>query len=516
MVVDYTPTTIGAIQSTISSGMQALEHTIGNVRFIGDVTITKVQNWGVVFDASFDGEKIKCAWFQRNATLKDHTVYVICGKAQNTPYGMQIRVHSTEEDTAQISQTEKLTRLCTESGWFERKKKVDFLAYRRIGILSKTGSKGYDDFITQLRIPCERVLVEIALEGPKTESDIIRGISELTRASVDCILIIRGGGDFLDMSNSYDREPIFKSIVECAVPVISAIGHSNDDLLINRVCDFHTETPTTLACFIRGKWRDVMLQAYHDQRQHIAHHLATSYGVARRHMVDRLHQAMLEAREQFEVAKRAELATICPLPMYDMSDIGYADEDDAPHSNEHSIVVRLADGSYHRARLSVTRDRLDAATVDEIHRVEIDGADRTRNAPLAKRQKAYRDLRRRYERWRDRPFGGNATHADECADACTEDDSEADADADTDADTDADSASDHNNGPCPLADEIARLEQYKTQLDLPEVQPCTLDVLHSVDATRADTLDVPGMMSLLRQLRYFVHTHCGVVADAGS
>ena len=486
-MTNYTATTIAEIQTTISSGMQTLEHKIGNVRFIGDVTITKVQNWGVAFDASFNGDKIKCVWFQRNATLKDHTVYVICGKAQYTPYGMQIRVHLAEEDTVQISQTEKLTRQCNESGWFDQKKHVDFLAYKKLGILSKKGSKGYEDFISQLRIPCDSVLLEITLEGPKTESDIIHGISELTRQNVDCILIIRGGGDFLDMSNSYDKASIFKSIVECTVPVISAIGHSNDDLLINRICDFHTETPTTLACFIRGQWRNVMQQAYHDQRQHVMHHLTTSYGVARRQMVEQLQVLLQATRAQFDAAKRLAMATICPLPMYSMSEIGY--DDDAPHSNVHEIVVRLSDGAYHLASLRITSERLDTAHVDETHQVEIDGDVRSKNAKLADIQDAHRDLHGRYMHWRERPFGDpTPVHSD---------------------------SDPENNEQSSLANQIALLEHYKKQLDLPHAQPCTLDILLTVDATRANTNDVLDMMSLLRQLRYFVQTYCDVACDGG-
>lgn len=486
-MVEYTPTTIAEIQNSISSGMQQLEHKIGHVRFAGDVTITKVQHWGVVFDASCGGEKLKCVWFQRNVDLKDHTVYVISGKAQYTPYGMQIRVHSTEEDTVQVSHTEQLTRLCQERGWFEHKTRVDFRAYKRLGILSKKGSKGYEDFIAQLRIPCESVLVEIALEGPKTELDIIHGIAELTRQRADCILIIRGGGDFLDMSHSYDKAPIFQSIVDCKLPVISAIGHSNDDLLINRVCDFHTETPTTLACFIRGQWREVMRQAYQEQMQHVLHHLSASYGTARRRMVELLQRQLHAKREEFDVAKRSAMAALCPEPICDMPDVAY-ESDDAPRT----IVVRLAGGAYHRACLRITSDRLDTADVDAIHQATIDGAARPQHAHLGAIQESHRALHARYVHWCDRPFGdATPVHAHSEPDRDDEDDE-----------------------PSLVASQIARLEHYKRGLDHPHTQPCTLDVLRSIHETReANADDVPEMLSTLRQLRYLLLTYGDAPGD---
>jgi exodeoxyribonuclease VII large subunit len=474
-MVDYASTTIAEIQSAVTNGMQKLEEKIGNVRFIGDVTISKQQNWGVVFDASSAGDKLKCVWFQRNAQLKDRTVYVICGKSQYTPYGMQIKVHSVVEDTETTTQTQQLLMLCNDKSWFVNKKGVDFLKYKRLGILSKKGSKGYEDFITQLRMPCERVLVEISLEGPKTESDIINGIAELTKQRVDCIMIIRGGGDFLDMSNSYDRAAIFQAVVDSKVPVISAIGHSNDDLIINRVCDFHTETPTTLACFIRGQWRDVIQQTYNAQRKSALDHLTFSYVHARRKITERVQYMRDETRVQFETLKKSVIKTICPYPIFDMSDI-------ATIGKEHTIAVKLKDGTYHRACIQMTSDPIAAGDLDldSIHRAEVEGLGIRSNHPqLATIQATYNELHETSLQWCDRPFGGDSMPQmdDELLGS--------------------------------LENQVALLEHYKTQLESTDVQQCTLDILEiSISQTDATSgCDLPEMISHVRKLRYLVQTY---------
>ena len=482
---EYTSTTIAEIQNAVASGMQQLEHTIGNVRFIGDVTISKVQNWGIVFDASCAGDKLKCVWFERNAQmkakLKDHTVYVICGKSQYTPYGMQIKVHSVVEDTETVSHTEQLMRLCNEKGWFTNKKEVDFLQYKRLGILSKKGSKGYEDFITQLRMPCDSVLVEISLEGAKTEPDIISGIAELVKRRVDCIMIIRGGGDFLDMSNSYDKATVFQAIVDCKVPVISAIGHSNDDLIINRVCDFHTETPTTLACFIRGQWRDSIQQAYVAQRQHITARLTDSYGLARRQISELIQSRRDAARVRFEHQKSAIIAAICPHPIYDMS---YIIGDAAKAGSDYEIVVKLKDGTYHKACIHISSDLVDTGDVDldSVHEASVDDFDtRVEHPLLAATQDAYRELHGQNRQWSDRQFG--------------------------DVGITSEHPTDELSG---LANQVALLEHYKLQLDNTNVQQCTLDILDDIAVKSSFTeqpTDMPEMMSRVRQLRYLMQTY---------
>jgi len=489
-MIEYTSTTIAAIKHTISDGMQHLEHQVGNVRFVGDVTLSKQPGWGVVFDASCDGDKLKCVWFQRNAQLKDHVVYVICGRLQSTPYGMQVRVHSVEEEAGSVSHTEQLLQLCATNGWFERKRPVDFVACKKLGLLSKKGSKGYEDFITQLRVPCASVLVEIALEGPKTEPDVIRGLAELVAQQADCILIIRGGGDFLDMSNSYDKASVFQAIVDCPVPVVSAIGHSNDDLIINRICDFHTETPTTLACSIRGQWRDAMHKACQAQERQIRCHLHDAYGAVRGRIVARLQQRMQTARAQFDEAQRVAIARLCPYPIYEMPSTHHAAAV-TPDGSPHAILVRLADGCTHRALLHVTSEHVDVADVDVVRLARVDGALCHDHASVSANQVAYQAWHGCTQRWCDRPLGGDPTLIASELDVCNP-------------------TNDDDDEMRTWLGQIAALEQSVEQVDAATVEACALDVLHaSTASTGVDAHTLPDAMRRLRQVRYLVRTYCG-------
>ena len=61
---------------------------------------------------------------------------------------------------------------------------------------------------------------------------------------IDILIITRGGGSFEDLSvfNSENTANLFGLV---QIPIISAIGHAKDDVLLNHVADFNVATPTS-------------------------------------------------------------------------------------------------------------------------------------------------------------------------------------------------------------------------------------------------------------------------------
>jgi len=135
-------------------------------------------------------------------------------------------------------------------GYFINKKLIHWENVKKIGIVSKKDTQGYTDFISQFKIPITIMLKEIALEGENTETDVNTAVQELQKADVDIIIIIRGGGSTIDISNSFDKSGIFDIIKKSVVPIITAIGHEadkDDKLLITNVSDYNYSTPTRAA-----------------------------------------------------------------------------------------------------------------------------------------------------------------------------------------------------------------------------------------------------------------------------
>ena len=65
----------------------------------------------------------------------------------------------------------------------------------------------------------------------------------------DLVLICRGGGSTEDIKASFDHLELFDAMKNSKVPIITAIGHSDDDLIIDMVSDYKFTTPTEAGKF---------------------------------------------------------------------------------------------------------------------------------------------------------------------------------------------------------------------------------------------------------------------------
>ena len=111
-------------------------------------------------------------------------------------------------------------------------------------------------------MPICTFLKEIALEGETTSKSVIKSIKEFQEEGVDVIIIIRGGGSTIDISNSFDRMDIFEIIKTSTIPIITAIGHEadkDDKLLITSISDYDYPTPTSASLELNKIFIDPLL-----------------------------------------------------------------------------------------------------------------------------------------------------------------------------------------------------------------------------------------------------------------
>tara|TARA_B100000401_G_C52812724_1_gene724763 strand:- start:1301 stop:2746 length:1446 start_codon:yes stop_codon:yes gene_type:complete len=164
---------------------------------------------------------------------------------------------------------EKLKELCSQKGYFINKKPINYDKVGKITIISKINTQGFDDFVNQFKVPINIKLHQITLEGEKTTPECIKAIENSQDS--DLILIIRGGGDTAEISNSFDTEELFKSIKSSEVPIVTAIGHEQDKgdkLLITNVSDLDLPTPTALAKFLNCKLYEHILNKISNLIEH--------------------------------------------------------------------------------------------------------------------------------------------------------------------------------------------------------------------------------------------------------
>jgi exodeoxyribonuclease VII large subunit len=213
----------------------------------------------VIKDGDNYMNKFKCkAWARNGIDLQrlishENTTCIVSGCIkQNYWCGGRDFVLELDQDIQYDNENSKMKELkkeCEMRGYFLDKKPIVWSSVKKIGLVSKKDTQGYNDFMKQFKMPIEVIVKEFVLEGENTEQSLISAINEL-QGVVDVILIIRGGGSTLDISSSFDRINIFAALKKSRVPVITAIGHEadkDDRLLITSISDYDYPTPTRAA-----------------------------------------------------------------------------------------------------------------------------------------------------------------------------------------------------------------------------------------------------------------------------
>ena len=230
-------------------------------RLKGEIVGCKVfkNNCGIGFTLRENESMIKCiAWashididkIQSNENKNCTVIGSILQKRYFGGFDIELVLSNDVLYDNDESKMNSLKEECEQKKLFEKKKEIIWENVNKIGIISKTGTQGYNDFMTQFKIPKFISLIQIALEGDKTEKELIKAIKELQETDVDVIIIIRGGGSTIDISDSFDIISIFESIKNSSIPVITAIGHEadkDDKLLITCISDYDYPTPTRAA-----------------------------------------------------------------------------------------------------------------------------------------------------------------------------------------------------------------------------------------------------------------------------
>jgi exodeoxyribonuclease VII large subunit len=141
----------------------------------------------------------------------------------------------------------------------ERKRALPMFA-RTIGIVTSPQAAALRDVLTALarRAPHVTVIVYPTLvQGQLAAEQIAAAIDTASRrAECDVLLVCRGGGSIEDLW-CFNDEAVAYAIANCAVPVISGVGHETDFTIADFAADLRAATPTAaaeLAATPRADW----------------------------------------------------------------------------------------------------------------------------------------------------------------------------------------------------------------------------------------------------------------------
>lgn len=143
---------------------------------------------------------------------------------------------------------ERLRRALADEGLFdaERKKPLPPLP-QRVGLITGRNSDAEKDVVRNARLRWPAVEFDIrnvAVQGTSAVRGVTGALEELDAdPRVDVIIIARGGGAFEDLL-PFSDESLIRAVAAAQTPVVSAIGHENDQPLLDHVADLRASTPT--------------------------------------------------------------------------------------------------------------------------------------------------------------------------------------------------------------------------------------------------------------------------------
>ena len=149
-----------------------------------------------------------------------------------------------------LLQKEQLKAKLEKEGYFDEKHKLPIPKFpKNIAIITGKNSAACADMVTNIfrRYPLVDVTVFYSLvQGLEASKDLIKNLKNAEKSSPDLIIIGRGGGSVEDLT-PFDDENLAKTIYECKIPIISAVGHEINRSICDYVADKYVSTPTGAA-----------------------------------------------------------------------------------------------------------------------------------------------------------------------------------------------------------------------------------------------------------------------------
>ncbi len=150
-----------------------------------------------------------------------------------------------------LARLERRRQLLAAEGLFAAhlKRPLPFLP-RRVGLVTAPGSAAERDVVDNARRRwpgVELVPAYATMQGSRCASEVVEALQRLERdPAVDVVVVARGGGSVEDLL-PFSDETLVRAVAALRTPVVSAIGHEQDQPLLDLVADVRASTPTDAA-----------------------------------------------------------------------------------------------------------------------------------------------------------------------------------------------------------------------------------------------------------------------------
>ncbi|MBO4636964.1 MAG: exodeoxyribonuclease VII large subunit [Clostridiales bacterium] len=246
------------------------DEQLSSLKVKGELSGIKNYSYGSFFNMKDGTSQISCFMYKNridllNFRLEEGLSVNVTGFVSIYPergsYRLEIDTMSRAGVGDLAEQMRRLYERLRSEGLFapEHKKKLPLLP-RRIGVISSSQGAVIHDIINTLsrRNPhFDLLLYPSAVQGESCAREVCEGLNYFMSSSkVDVIIIARGGGSIEDLWG-FNDETLARTIYNCSIPVISAVGHETDYTICDYVSDMRTPTPTAAAELVMPSYEEL-------------------------------------------------------------------------------------------------------------------------------------------------------------------------------------------------------------------------------------------------------------------
>ena len=232
------------------------EPYLNNAAIIGELTkFTLARSGHTYFTLTDNKGSIDCILFGGNNSFTSQDikegskliaiggidVYVKTGRMQFKASRVQpVKSIGELEKTRQ-----ELIQRWREDGTMDRPRRSAPLIPKKLHIITGAGSAALADM---QRLIADRwhnfsyTVVPVLVQGDQAPGQIVRAI-RYAQKNADLIVVGRGGGSPEDLW-SFNLESVCQAIIDCPVPVVSAVGHESDYMVSDMIADIRASTPS--------------------------------------------------------------------------------------------------------------------------------------------------------------------------------------------------------------------------------------------------------------------------------
>jgi exodeoxyribonuclease VII large subunit len=255
-----------------------------NIWVAGEISGTKFAPSGhYYFTLKDETAQLKCACYKMSARYlkckpQDGLAVLVRGRIDlyEVRGEVQLIVEAIEPQGHGALQLafEQLKKKLDAEGLFALERKRVLPAFpERIGIVTSPSGAVIQDMlnIMERRSPGRHIrLYPAQVQGEGAAEQVVRGIEYFSTSGwAEVVIVARGGGSLEDLW-TFNEERVARAIAECAVPVVSAIGHETDFTIADFVADLRAPTPSAAAELVvptRESLRDRLRIADHKLMQ---------------------------------------------------------------------------------------------------------------------------------------------------------------------------------------------------------------------------------------------------------